>query len=240
MKSIKLFCFPFAGGNKYVYREFEKAAPPFLTLHPLEYPGRGSRSGESLLDDIDSLVTDCYKKIVEDIQQADYSFFGHSMGGLLAFLVARKIMEEGHRPPRHLFITGTSGPSAPSREEKRRHLLSRCEFIEELIKMNGRAADALRDAELFDYLEPIIRSDFKASESYVHKEGEPLNIPMTVITGIQEEMTTEDIELWQKESNLPVEFRRMPGDHFFILDYPEQLITLFSRKLFLNHTILSL
>ena len=58
-----------------------------------------------------------------------------------------------------------------------------------------------------------------------------MNIPMTVITGSEEDMEKEDVLLWQKESELPVDFRQMPGGHFFILEHTDKLLRIISEKL---------
>src|SRR5262249_31116493 len=92
VRMIDLFCLPFAGGNKYAFREFEKLSPPYLNFIPIEYPGRGSRSNEPLLGDIGYLADDVFVQIERAIGSRPYSIYGHSMGALLAYLVARKLL----------------------------------------------------------------------------------------------------------------------------------------------------
>ncbi|MES2731618.1 MAG: thioesterase domain-containing protein [Bacteroidota bacterium] len=235
MEKINLFCLPFAGGNKYSYRKYEEKSPPFINLIPLEYPGRGSRVQEPLLGDVTELLDDLYQQIKSRVDRGSYAIYGHSMGGLMACLLARKVIENGHSSPLHLFITGTTGPSALSRKDKKRHLLGKKEFMEEVKSLNGTLEDILQNEELLEYLEPILRADFKVIESYNHTEIPPLDIAITVITGTQEDMTMEDIYLWQKETSAAVNFIRMPGNHFFINQYPFEIIQVIARKL-VGHT----
>ncbi len=143
MRSINLFCLPFAGGSKYSYREFEEKAPAFLTIIPLEYPGRGSRIREPLLKDIHALAEDMYQQTKDELDKNRYAIYGHSMGGLLACLLIRKIIANGHRPPLHLFVTGTKGPSARDKDDKKRYLLDKEEFIEELKRLKGSPEEIL-------------------------------------------------------------------------------------------------
>ena len=91
--------------------------------------------------------------------------------------------------------------------------------------------EILQSEELLDYLEPILRTDFSVSETYSYKAHAPLDIPMTVITGTEEHMENEDILLWQKESSLPVDFKQMPGGHFFIFKHIDKLFETISEKL---------
>lgn len=231
---VNVFCLPFAGGNKYSYREFKNRAPSFLNFISLEYPGRGGRIKEPLLSNTSALADDLYKAIEHLVDDCDYVIYGHSLGGLMTYLLTRKLIEHGHRKPLHLFITGTTGPSSLSRIERKRHLLPHAEFIQELKDLKGMPDEILLSDELLEYCEPILRSDFMASEKYVHEESAPLDIPITVITGNEEDMENSDIALWQKETTLPVDFRKFPGNHFFIYQNVQPIIQIISNKLSLT------
>lgn len=230
-QAYNIFCFPFAGGNKYSYRELKLKSPQHLNFITLEYPGRGARIGETLIKDINLLVDDLYNQVKEAIQNQDYAFYGHSMGGLIAYLLTVKIHQNKNREPLHLFITGTTGPSAISRGEKKRFKMAQEDFLQEIRDFGGMPDELLENEELLYYFEPILRADFEASENYSHSNYPVLNIPVTVITGIEEDMEIEDIELWQKESTYKVEFIRLPGKHFFIFDYVHEIIQIISKKL---------
>lgn len=231
MKQVKLFLLPFAGGNKFSYRQYGELLPEFIESIPLEYPGRGARSQEPLSTDIEFVVTDLLRQLQMHGLTENYAIYGHSMGGLLACLLARKIRACGLPSPQHLFITGTSGPSAESRSEGR-HLLSKNAFMEELKSLEGCPPEILAHDELIDYFEPILRADFKISETYVYQEELALDIPITVITGSREAMNANDIALWQLESAQRVDFKTLPGGHFFIYHYPFEIIQIISKKLF--------
>jgi surfactin synthase thioesterase subunit len=153
------------------------------------------------------------------------------MGGLICYLVTRKLIENNHKPPVHLFITGTSGPSSLSRSTRNRHLLPKAEFIQELKDLDGIPDEILQNEELLSYIEPILRTDFKTCETYQHQEFSPLNIPITVITGTEEDIEVEDIYLWQKETEHKVDFRQIPGKHFFIFKYPRVIVDIITKKL---------
>ena len=233
---INIFCLPFAGGNKYSYREFVDKAPAFLNIITLEYPGRGTRMKDSLVSDINDLVEDVYLQIIPHIKENKYVIYGHSLGGLMTYLLTKKLIENNYQQPVQLFVTGTTGPSAISRTEKKRHLLEKIEFFEEIRLLNGMPEEILANEELLEYFEPILRSDFKASENYMHVNDAPFNIPLTVITGTEEEMQIEDIKLWQKVTIQPVEFNEMSGNHFFIYDHVTKIIEMICKKLYIYKT----
>jgi surfactin synthase thioesterase subunit len=91
--------------------------------------------------------------------------------------------------------------------------------------------EILASEEMLNFLEPILRNDFSISETYAYENHAPLDIPLTVITGTEEDMEKEDILLWQKESSHPVDFKQLPGGHFFIMDHRDQLLEIISKKL---------
>ena len=227
-KEINLLCFTFAGGNKYSYRPLFEKVPSFLNIITIEYPGRGSRIREQLISDIHNLVNDLYKQVKSIVEKGNYAIYGHSLGGLVAYLMTLKLIENNHRKPKHLFITGTSGPSAL--QKKKRYLLPHDEFIKEIKDLGGMPDEILQNEDLLNFLEPILRNDFKVGEAYIHEDHAPLNIPITVITGSDEDMDYEDILLWQRESEF-VEFMQMPGGHFFILQHIDKILEIMSKNL---------
>ena len=234
-KKINLYCLPFAGGNKYSYREFVEKAPSFLNIITLEYPGRGAKIKEPLLSDINALADNLYKQISNEIDGNNYGLYGHSMGGLMSYLLTLKILENNKQAPSHLFITGTSSPSAPSRQqEKKRYLLDKKEFIKEIKELDGMPEEILQNEELLYYFEPILRADFKLSENYIHQDHAPLNIPIMVITGTGEDLEPEDIQSWQKETTCKADFKKLPGKHFFIFKHTQTIIDIISKKLFIQ------
>jgi surfactin synthase thioesterase subunit len=239
-KRINLFCLHFAGGNKYSYRQYIERAPSFLNIVALESPGRGARMKEPLISDIHALVNDLYKQICDKVDEAPYAIYGHSMGGLVAYLLAVKLKEDNHNLPLHLFITGTTGPSAPSRIERKRHLLDHKDFIQEIKELGGMPDEILQNEELLHYFEPILRSDFMVSENYVYEDYAPLNIPFTVITGTEEDMEGEDIYLWQKESTCAIDFKKLPGNHFFIYKYVQEIVDIIAKKLYTHTKVYSI
>lgn len=227
-RSVNLLCLPFAGGNKYSYRAYEVLAPASLNLVTVDYPGRGARITAPLMGNMEELVEDAYNQVGRIISQKDYAVYGHSMGGIVAFLLVRKIISRGEPAPRHLFITGTTAPSSGERQQ--RHLLDKAEFIEEIRTLGGMPEEILQNKELLEYIEPILRADFKAVETYRYKDDAPLNVPVTVITGTDEKTREEDIRAWQQMTSLKADIRKMPGKHFFIFDNATEIMEIIVEK----------
>ena len=218
MRPITLICFPFAGGNRYSFRAFQSLWPKEIRTIVIEYPGRGARIMQPLQSDISNVAIDAFSLIKEIIGNTDYAIYGHSMGAIVGFEVIHRILDDGLPAPVHFFVTGTTAPSSPRRSERKWHLLPKDQFISRLRDLDGCPKEIFENPELLDFVEPIIRSDFKAVETFRYHRRKPFDIPVTVVTGSEESMEERDIVLWQEETVRKVDFRRMKGDHFFIFD----------------------
>jgi surfactin synthase thioesterase subunit len=232
MNTIPVFCFPFAGGTEYSYQRFAKFAPPQLALKPVPLPGRGRRAPEPLRTDVHALVDDLLAQLKGELHKP-YLFYGHSMGALLGFLLAKRIVAEALPPPLHLFVTGCGGPAAENRE-KDFYKLPRQAFIEAVRKMGGMPPEVLADAFLMDYLEPILRADFQVTGTYRYEPSPPLPIPITAVVGLKDEVSLADALLWQRETTVPLRVKQFPGDHFFIFDHEIAIIKLLYKSLSQN------
>lgn len=231
MKKINLFCFPFAGGNKFSYRVYEPYASAIVNMVTVEYPGRGVRPGEACVRQMAQLLDDVYMSLYPAISAGKYAFYGHSMGAIVSFCLIKRLAAEGRPLPVHLFISGSPAPTAKTAISKKRHLMDKDDFLQEIKELDGCPAEVLENEELLNYFEPILRCDFEVSETFDYHHDHPLRIPITVITGDEEVILEEDLVQWQKESIRPVDFIKLPGRHFFILEYPQKVMHIINEKL---------
>lgn len=213
-KRVRLFCFPFAGGNEYCYKGLEPLLGDF-DVETLALPGRGRLLAEPLLTDLEALAAKLASGMRIDSQRP-YAFFGHSMGASLAYLTARNLLAATGVAPLALFLSARRGPSVA--EERQRHRLSDSLFLEELRLLGGCPAEVLEDSDLMEFFLPILRADFQALETYRHQTAPPLQIPITVFAGSEDEVPETHLQAWQLETALPVDIRYYPGGHFYIYD----------------------
>src|SRR5579864_9349667 len=115
---FNLFCLPHAGGNKYAYKRFVDAAPPFVKVIPLEYPGRGERVDEDPITDVIELTKLMLSEIKDDLG-SPYAIYGHSMGTLVGYLMLREMRGAGYEFPEFLFVTGSEGPATRKKDKIR-------------------------------------------------------------------------------------------------------------------------
>jgi len=204
---MNLFLVPYAGGNRYSLNYIRKCIPAGVSPHPLELPGRGPRIDEPLLDDLGDMVDDLYAQALP-FMDGPYAVFGHCMGGLLAFLLARKMVIEQGPLPAHIFVAGCKGPSAfsgprnkePDQEELKRMLYN-----------SGTAPELIANADFFGMVEPVMRADLHGFYHYIYEAFSPLNLPLSVIIDERNHLKEEEAGSWQRETVLPVKIYRMPG-----------------------------
>ncbi|CAM2010468.1 thioesterase II family protein [Acanthopleuribacter pedis] len=212
---MTLLAFPFAGGNRFSYREIIDQLPGDIHVHAFDYPGHGSRFKERPLDDL-AAVTDDALAQVQAYLKPPYALFGHSMGAQVAFLLMHRILALGLPAPRKLIVTGRKAPEHWHREEHI-HGLSKDAFFAKVEALGGLPPAFLANPELRDLFEPILRADFKAIELFPTNRGPyPVNLPIISITGTEEAMTDDEIQHWQHETTKPLVVHRIEGGHFFL------------------------
>jgi len=145
-----------------------------------------------------------------------FAFFGHSLGGLVSFELARELRREYDLSPVHLFVSARCAPQIPS-SKRAIHALPDFEFIEELRRLNGTPDSVLENAELMQLLIPILRADFAVLETYVYTQEPPLECPITVFGGLQDkEVSLQELEGWRSQTIASYNLQMFSGDHFFI------------------------
>lgn len=110
------------------------------------------------------------------------SVFGHSMGALLAFEVAKKLEASGVVLSR-VFLSGMRSPRL-KRLSKPVAEMDDAAFIQFLRDLGGTPEELLRNEGMMEMLSPMLRADFGMVQSYVPEDGPPcLASPITLFAG---------------------------------------------------------
>lgn len=227
---LRLFCFPYAGGDSVaIFRNWSPRFPASIEICPVQLPGRGSRLLEPPLADLKAIVS-AVAEALQKYLDKPFAFFGHSMGSLIGFELARLFRREHKLEPIHLFVSGRSAPQVPDTDPPT-YNLPEPEFIEELQRINGTPKEALEHPELMRLMLPILRNDFQVCQTYTYTEDAPLSCPITVLGGLQDEATREELEAWKAQTTGRFMLHMLPGDHFFIKKEEEKILHLLNCKL---------
>jgi medium-chain acyl-[acyl-carrier-protein] hydrolase len=212
---LQLFCFPYAGGNAQIFRPWRQHLPPEVDLWLAHLPGRGRRMHEPPVRRIRPLVERIADTILPELHPP-FAFFGHSMGAVISFEVARELRRRRSMEPVHLFVSGRRAPHIPDSQP---HIfdLPHDEFINELRKLNGTPQALLENPELVELVLPIIRADFELVETYSYAPEEPLSSSITAYGGVQDaDVPVESVSAWKEHTASAFTKKILPGDHFFI------------------------
>jgi len=214
---ISLFCFPSSGSSASMYHAWvNKVKLHHIKLITLEYHGRGTRFSEPFAPSINSLCQDLLRQIKPYLApHQPIAFFGHSLGGLVCFEMARLMKKQGMPLPAHLIISSRQSPlcTPPTMLSPVR---SDDELTETLFNMGGLPESILAHSELMALLLPIIRSDLNLNQRYWCNDLSSLPIPITTIYGNQDPVIKRDNVLkWQQFTDREFKILTMSGDHFY-------------------------
>jgi medium-chain acyl-[acyl-carrier-protein] hydrolase len=211
----RLFCFPYAGGAAQIFRRWPNKLPATGEVCAIELPGRGMRLQEPPLTQLPPLVEAIVQGLEKHLDKP-CAFFGHSLGALLSFEIARYLRRQHLPGPVHLFVSGRGAPQIPN-DEPPLYTLPEPELLNELRRLNGTPREVLEHDELRLLMFPILRADFAVCDTYYYKPESPLQCPITVFGGLQDTTVSVDsLKAWQEQTTSTCSVHLFPGDHFFL------------------------
>lgn len=210
----RLVCFPHAGGSATAFHKLSALLAPGIEVLAVQYPGRQDRRSEPGAETIDDLAA-AFTAASTAWRDRPYAFFGHSMGAVVAYEVARRLSKEGGPQPVRLFA---SGRRAPSRFRPGTvHLRDDAGVLDELRMLGGTDERMLADPEIVQMALGPTRSDYKAIETYREEPGFRLSCPVTVLAGTDDPHTTlDEAAAWSDHTEAACELLTFRGGHFFV------------------------
>jgi medium-chain acyl-[acyl-carrier-protein] hydrolase len=227
---VRLFCFPYAGGGSQIFHAWSRQLESNIEDVPALLPGRESRLGEPARTRLDPIVDALAVDILPYLDKP-FAFFGHSMGALISFELARRLRQEHKIEPDHLFISGRRAPQLPEKDPPI-HELPTADFVAEVGRLNGTPGEVFEHAELRELLVPLLRADFAVCHTYAYLAGEPLSCSLTLFGGLADEHASrEDLEPWCIQTKGVCRLHQFPGDHFFINTEQAAILRLIGAEL---------
>lgn len=227
---LRLFCFPHGGGGAATFRGWAAELPETVEVCPLQLPGREMRYKERPFVAMGALV-EALEDGLQNLLEMPFAFFGHSLGALVSFELARRLRDRGKTAPVYLFVAGHAAPQMPRTQEPIRDLPD-ADFVERIRRLQGIADSVWSNKELMDIVLPVLRADYEIVETYRHTPGDPLDIPITAFGGEDDPVATpSEIEPWREQTRGPFALEIFPGGHFFVQTARGPLLQTIGRTL---------
>lgn len=214
--SLRLICFPYAGGGAAAYHPWAKLLPPAVELCVLQLPGRETRRGEPPY----TVFADAAAGLLaaaSPLLDKPCAFFGHSLGALLAFETARSLRRAGLPQPFHLLLSSRRPPQLPEPFGPIAQI-PEAEFIAAVQRRYGGIPQViLQEPDLLALFLPTLRADFAVLESYAYREEPPLSADLTIYGGSEDPIATPAaLDLWQVHTTGAFAHEQFAGGHFYL------------------------
>lgn len=227
---LRLFCFSYAGGGASTYHFWPYDLPDEIEVCPIQLPGREARLMEPAFFRIEPLVQVLAQQILPYLDKP-FAFFGHSMGALVCFEMARFLRRSYKFQPEHLFVSARQAPQLSSNHDPI-HQLPDAEFLNKLREYNGMSEEVLQNSELMKILLPILRADFAIGETYIYTVDDAFSCPLSAFGGKKDSHISYDgLRAWQSQTTGPFAMHMFPGDHFYLHYVRPQLLQMISHSL---------
>ncbi|MGE3175060.1 MAG: thioesterase II family protein [Planctomycetota bacterium] len=215
----RVVCLPCAGGAATMYREWSELLPDCDVL-AAQLPGREHRVREQPLRDMETVLGELSAALAaveaEPGAAAPLVLFGHSLGALVAFLLARRLDAAG-RAPTHLIAAGARAPHR--RPRRLLHDLPLAQLLDEVVRMGGTSPRVLAEPELLALIEPPLRADLWLAETNAAERTPPLPVSITALGGSEDvQIQVAEIEAWREVAGAACDVRFVRGGHFFVRD----------------------
>jgi surfactin synthase thioesterase subunit len=238
LAKVRLFCFPYAGGNAAVYRPWVESLRPDIELVAVDPPGRAARVHERPIDDFDAFF-DALLPAMARFTDRPMAFYGHCLGGITLYEAARRLRAQRGFELRHVFVSSSRAPRRLLRVGRfEEDLLARLltlpkydpfvpayrqkeEVFTELIRRFniGASEEFLANDELKRLLMPAIRAEFRMASRYKFRQDAAWDAPITCFVGAEDPyVTREDALAWSEHTRTDFRLHLRAGDHFLVVD----------------------
>jgi len=228
--SLRLVCFPHAGGAASFFFPWAKPFSPTVEVWAIRYPGREDRPAEEPLVGIEAMAGEIAHALTA-LADRPAVLFGHSMGALVAFETARhRDRLVGGAPVTRLIASSSPAPVSAG--------LARIRGTDDAsllgdLRQGGGTSDAVLDhPELLEIVIETLRADYRRLNGYRPLPGATTGAPITVIGGSDDPAVDDgDLAAWQTHTTSTFERHMFPGGHFHLADTLPAIVALVTREL---------
>lgn len=213
----RLFCFHHAGGSAAAFRLWPARLTEF-DVCAVQLPGRANRLAEPALTDVHAVV-DGLLPVIRPLLDRPFDLFGHSMGTLVAYELARRLQALGEPLPDHLFMSGRQAPHRPFPDWNMDGRTDADVLQVVQREFGSLPAEVLQTPELLELVMPTLRADLALLDRHRPDVVVALPRPIVALGGDADGWATaERMSHWQACTTQPLRAHRFAGGHFYLDD----------------------
>ncbi|AFE09963.1 malonyl CoA-acyl carrier protein transacylase [Corallococcus coralloides DSM 2259] len=222
---LRLICFHPLGGGASLFRDWADALPENVQVVAVQLPGREERIDEAGPVHFDALIESLVPRILPLLDRR-FAFFGHSMGTLVAFELARELKRLHGLAPEHLVVSGLWAPID-------HHLKKDRDSLAEDDYRNLEIAPSLRaDASFMRSIMGVMKSDAELLRDYRWKEDPGFSVPILALSGESDPIASADeVRQWRLCTRGGFAHQALPGRHMFFLEQRSRVLELLLKTL---------
>lgn len=211
--TLRLFCFPYAGGGASSFWSWKEELPPDVELCAIQIPGREARVKEPPIADLGALIEPLAAALLPELDRP-FALFGHSVGALIAFELARHLRRRAWPSPRRLFVAARPAPQLPRRGPRLTRLADR-ELVAVLRRAGAIPEEIAQNERFLAMILPAVRADLTISEDYAYRAEQPFTFPISAFGGLSDaSVGRAELLPWQSHTSAGFKVWMLPGDHF--------------------------
>ena len=221
--------FPHAGSGASAYQRWRGVAPEDVELFAVQLPGRDTRRREVLVTDVGELTGPLAESLRDVLDDRPFTFFGHSVGTLLAFELTRSLRQADRPGPLALGLSGFPAPHLPIPDLHRLPDEEILAFLRDHMYLPEQLATQKGFMEIFL---PVLKADFALAAGYRLRAEDPLSCPMHLFGGASDPFATQmELHGWRRYGAAHFSLTMLPGDHFYLFNHGAQILNALAEPL---------
>ncbi len=217
-----IYCFHQAGGSAQAFRLWGEDFAALAEIRAIQLPGRADRLSEPFIKRIPDLMKTLTKYFETNPPDRAFAFFGHSLGGLIAYELAQQLSILKLKMPLAVCLASRSAPHIKNHQTSIYNLGDDA-FLEALAQRYGPSPgqEYLNDPEIREMFMPIMKADMELFESYEFASSGPLDIPIFAAYGDSDPaMSVANMQAWSTYTSKTFLLESFVGGHFFWMKKP--------------------
>ncbi|XP_071478045.1 phenolphthiocerol/phthiocerol polyketide synthase subunit C-like [Diadema antillarum] len=244
--SAQMICFPSVGEGPTMFSTWrDQLADRNIQMITVQMPGWERREQEKPLQNLEEIVLKLAEVILPTLIRGHFVFFGHSIGGLIAFELAHYLRDNYNVSPAHIFVSSWFSPTLeyprPDDLKQNGHSYRKMQRIVNNYVGSSRSPTTNGFPFKFSFFEPSTLSNVRRRNAlipsieaailickkYRHLHTHKLQCSLTVLGGKDDDFIPPNLlDDWKKEIHPSAQFQKIlfPGKHMYILFASKQVL----------------